>query len=328
MGNRIAVIIPYYQNNKGLLLKAVESVKSQVINEGVDLIVVDDSSPHSAESELSNWDPGQDVRLEIINQPNSGPGIARNNGINNVASGIEYIAFLDSDDYWEENHLKFALMAFDAGADLYFSDFLYADGRRHMRNLEEQCKDLYEMFDPKHAFWKSTGYALQMLVLYGFVHTPTIVYRYKPFKSLRIPLDFYPWGDDQPFWLQLAISGAKAIFSTNVEAFGGCGVNIYSENVWGSVKQVHITSNEIRYRKYCLRSLTMADEAVNYSRRNLVFARSAMMCQLLHHVRRGAVFLFIKQILSDPLTLKCLPAIIASIVMKKKFRNSIYDRGL
>lgn len=317
MGNRIAVIIPYYQNKEGLLKRAVESVKNQVISEGVDLIVVDDSSPHPAELELSDWDPGPGVRLEIIKQPNSGPGKARNSGINNLTSDIEYIAFLDSDDYWEENHLKFALKAFDAGADIYFSNYLFSDKRIKMSNLAKECKGYYMLFDSKESFWNTAGYALQMLVLNGYVQTTTVVYRYKQFKSIRFPHDFYRCGEDTTFWLQLAIGGARAIFSTNVEAFGGSGVNIFSDNVWGTVKQVHITSDEIRCRKHCLKSLIMCKEAIRFSKKRLALARQAMVRQLLHHMRRGVISLCIKQILSDPLTLVYLPAIMISIIMNK-----------
>jgi succinoglycan biosynthesis protein ExoW len=318
MGNRIAVIIPYYQNKEGLLKRAVESVKNQVISEGIDLIVVDDSSPRPAGQELSDWDPGPGVRLKIIEQPNSGSGKARNVGINNIAYGIEYIAFLDSDDYWEENHLRFAMKAFDAGADLYFSDLLYEDNRKQLGHLEEMCNGLYELFDSGNSLWYSTGNALQMLIVYGQVQTTTVAYRYKQFKSIRFPHDFYRCGEDAAFWLQLAIGGARAIFSTNVEAFGGSGVNIFSDNVWGSVKQVHITSDAIRYRKHCIQSLSLCEEAIRLSREKLALARQAMMRQLLYHTRRGAISLCSKQILDDPLTLVYLPSIIMSILMKKQ----------
>lgn len=318
MGNRIAVIIPYYQKKEGLLKRAVESVKNQVINEGIDLIVVDDSSPHPAELELSDWDPGPGVRLEIIKQPNSGSGNARNSGINNLTSGIEYIAFLDSDDYWEENHLKFALKAFDAGADLYFSDLLYEDNRKHLRQLEQRCNGLYDLFDSENSLWSTSGYALQMLIVYGQVQTTTVAYRYKQFMSIRFPHDSYRFGEDTTFWLQLAISGARAIFSTNVEAFGGSGVNIFSDNVWGSVDQVYITCHEIRCRKHWLKSLSMCEEATEFSKKKLILARQAMVRQLLHHMRRRRnISLCLEQILSDPLTLVYLPAVIISFILKK-----------
>ena len=316
MGNRIAVIIPYYQNKEGLLKRAVESVKNQVISEGVDLIVVDDSSPHPAELELSDWDPGPGVRLKIIEQPNSGPGKARNTGINNIASGIEYIAFLDSDDYWGVNHLKLALKAFDAGADIYFSNYLFPDKRIKMSNLAKECNGYYTLFNSKESFWNTTGNALQMLVLMGYVPTPTVVYRYNKFKSIRFPLDFYT-REDKVFCLELAIGGARAIFSTNIGAFGGYGVNIFFDNIWGSVKQVHNTSDEIKFWKHSLQSVLIYEEAIRLSKKRLALARKAMVRQLLHHMRRGVISLCIKQILTDPLTLVYLPAIMVSIIMNK-----------
>ena len=46
----------------------------------------------------------EDSRVRMIYQDNAGPGIARNKGISQ--SEGDYIAFIDADDYWENDFLE------------------------------------------------------------------------------------------------------------------------------------------------------------------------------------------------------------------------------
>lgn len=92
----VDVVIPNYERTKKLL-RAVESVliQGEVINE---IIIVDDgSSPNVIEFIYQNI--SHLPKVKIISMPHSGnPGMIRNIGINQ--SNSEYIAFLDSDDFW------------------------------------------------------------------------------------------------------------------------------------------------------------------------------------------------------------------------------------
>ncbi|PKI17449.1 glycosyltransferase family 2 protein [Colwellia sp. 12G3] len=104
----ISVIIPFYSQTSGLLLKAVNSALLQSIP--VEVIVIDDASPISAESELFslNGDP----RVNIIkHEVNRHGGIARNTGIDNASA--EFVAFLDYDDLWYSDKLEKQLKLFN-----------------------------------------------------------------------------------------------------------------------------------------------------------------------------------------------------------------------
>jgi len=101
----ISVIIPTY-NRAGMLRNALDSVLAQSLLP-CELIVVDDGSTDGTKKIIELY--GKDVRCITI--PHSGVSRARNAGIE--ASVGEWIAFLDSDDYWlpeklnmQSRHLK------------------------------------------------------------------------------------------------------------------------------------------------------------------------------------------------------------------------------
>ncbi len=95
----ITAIIPVF--NRGHTVKrAIDSVLSQSYMPG-EVIAVDDGSTDDTREILE----GYGDRITRIYLPrNSGPSAARNRGIENART--EWIAFLDSDDFWERDKLK------------------------------------------------------------------------------------------------------------------------------------------------------------------------------------------------------------------------------
>ena len=94
----VSVIIPTY-NRREELIRAVESVLNQTYR-GTEVIIVDDGSDVKAGEILKNLN-GMDLR--IIYQANKGPAAARNIGVEESRS--EWLAFLDSDDFWHPDKL-------------------------------------------------------------------------------------------------------------------------------------------------------------------------------------------------------------------------------
>ena len=87
--SKVSIIIPCY-NRLDLLKRAVESVKHQTYKNW-ELILVDDCG-----SEKIDF-PTDEFKV-IRNEKNSGPGFSRQAGLE-LAKG-DYVAFLDSDDYY------------------------------------------------------------------------------------------------------------------------------------------------------------------------------------------------------------------------------------
>jgi glycosyltransferase involved in cell wall biosynthesis len=94
----ISVIIPTY-NRRGFLLQAVESVFKQTFAD-YELLVIDDGSTDGTGESLKPFKN----KLVYLYQENRGVSAARNSGLQ-AACG-EWIAFLDSDDWWQPNKLE------------------------------------------------------------------------------------------------------------------------------------------------------------------------------------------------------------------------------
>ena len=122
----VSIIIPTY-NQASLLREAVESVLAQTYENWEAIIVNNYSEDQTAEVVEGFGDP----RLTLVNFANQGVVAAsRNKGIE-LARG-DYIAFLDSDDWWEPAKLARAVERLEEGRDLVCHGVMFAwdDGRK------------------------------------------------------------------------------------------------------------------------------------------------------------------------------------------------------
>ena len=100
--SKISVIIPCYNAEK-YIKKCFDGLEKQIFKE-FDVIVIDDFSTDNSLNILYKIKQKSKLKIKVIEmKQNVGPGEARNVGIK--ASDSEYLAFCDSDDYYEENFL-------------------------------------------------------------------------------------------------------------------------------------------------------------------------------------------------------------------------------
>lgn len=122
---RISAIIPTY-NYASYVHRAVDSALSQTYPV-TEVIVVDDGSTDNTRETLARYGD----RIKYIYQANRGLAGARNTGIRAATS--EWLAFLDSDDWWlsEKIERQVRLVQADPSIDLVYTALLkhFPDGR-------------------------------------------------------------------------------------------------------------------------------------------------------------------------------------------------------
>ena len=98
---KLSVIVPVFKVEK-YLDRCVNSILSQTFTD-LELILVDDGSPDNCPAMCDAW-AEKDSRVKVIHKENGGLSSARNAGV--AAAQAEYIAFVDSDDWVEQDFLK------------------------------------------------------------------------------------------------------------------------------------------------------------------------------------------------------------------------------
>lgn len=98
MNPQFSIIVPVYNTEK-YLDRCVKSLLSQTLS-NIEVILVDDGSSDGSGRICDDFAAG-DTRVRVIHKKNEGQGIARNAGLD-LAFG-EYVLFIDSDDYIEED---------------------------------------------------------------------------------------------------------------------------------------------------------------------------------------------------------------------------------
>jgi succinoglycan biosynthesis protein ExoW len=220
-GSTVAVIIPFFQRTPGLLLRAVRSALGQTAGRPM-IFVVDDGSPIDPGAELAELSSDEQKNVCVLRQRNAGPGAARNTGLDAVPNDVAFVAFLDSDDTWSTDHLARALLAFDRGAEFYFStkqpDFASVESIGHVQVAEDLFEYQGDLFDA--------------LLHDSPIATRTVVYRKDIGENHRFPTDF-SFGEDIFHWMSLTCEGRKVLYSARQSATKGVGVGI-SEAAWGT----------------------------------------------------------------------------------------------
>lgn len=113
MAPAVSVIMPAY-NAEAFLPTAVESVLRQSLAD-LELLIVDDGSSDRT-VEIARGFAARDPRVRVLEQPNAGPGPARNTGFRAAAGRL--FAFLDSDDEWDPAFLAEQVAVLDARPDI------------------------------------------------------------------------------------------------------------------------------------------------------------------------------------------------------------------
>lgn len=145
----VSVIVPVYQAEKYIDI-CVESILSQTY-QNLEVILVDDGSNDSSVVKCDYFCKA-DSRVKVIHKKNGGVASARNTGLE-AATG-EYIMFVDSDDWIEEDMIgELLTIAKREDADVVECDFVQCkDGRSNRKPYDS---NIYSLENKEEIFFHS-----------------------------------------------------------------------------------------------------------------------------------------------------------------------------
>ena len=131
----VSIIVPIY-NGERHILKCIQSILNQT-EKKFELILVDDGSTDDTGAICDSL-AGNDKRIKVIHQENSGVSVARNSGI--AASSGKYIGFVDADDWiLPSMYQQLLSRACEKQADMGICDALtvYSSGERELDTIRQ-----------------------------------------------------------------------------------------------------------------------------------------------------------------------------------------------
>jgi succinoglycan biosynthesis protein ExoW len=317
---RVAVIIPYYQRQAGILCRCLRSIVAQRVNSviRIHIIVVDDASPYPADEEIGQLQIPDQITVEVVERQNGGPGAARNSGLDRVPCNADFIAFIDSDDTWRDDHLQRAVSSLGKSNDVYFSDFLDWERADHFNG--KQFGTVIRKDEPSNAQCRASVSGVRIYasadliphsVMEFIAHASSVVYRTGQLSSDRFNEKLRWAGEDDVFLLSLLLASDRACVSSETEVELGFGENIFLNSFsWDSENNLKRmtcqTLAQVLIRRRCQGALRKA-----VSRRISIY-RTALAFFLMRSLLKGRVGVVISRLrllfCEDPVFLALLPA--------------------
>ena len=195
---RIGIVVPFF-NEIALIPNAIVSINSQIIPVGynIEIVVVNDGDvPNLVLIEL--LESISLYKISIVNNLYSkGPGGARNTGIDFL--DVDYIAFLDSDDFWLDAKLSSQIVKIEEGYNFCVTGYAFDNGSKIFpptsinslndfvlnstigtstvlvaKSLISDTRFTNHKFSQDTIFWGSL--AIKQNFKYSFVSSPLVVY--------------------------------------------------------------------------------------------------------------------------------------------------------
>ena len=186
----ISVVMPLY-NKAECVVETLSAAASQIGAE-FEIIVVDDGSKDGS-GELVKM--AGVPHLRVIEQTNAGVSAARNRGI--AAARGEWIAFLDADDLWSQDHLAGLLQAVEG------SDVVAA-----FSNARLQSRAGRPTIEPRVSARRIDDYFSFALSNGGYpMGTSAIIIRRNQFRAAGLFAEGVSIGEDVDMWCRLACLG-------------------------------------------------------------------------------------------------------------------------
>lgn len=201
---KISVIVPVY-NTESYLRQCIDSILNQTF-EDIEIICVNDGSTDGSLDILTDFEK-RDTRVKVYTQENQGVGVARNRGLE-YACG-EYMYFMDSDDYLNDNALEDVLDIIEEK----HADFVMFK----IRNFNEDSgeiidDDYYNMPYLKEAVGDETfNYSdVSKMALNLCVCQPGILFNHEFIRDIRFPEGLL--FEDNVFFTEALFKAKRIVF--------------------------------------------------------------------------------------------------------------------
>ena len=285
MKYEITIIIPFYQNEKGILLRSIMSILNQKTNSSILLLVVDDGSPISAQDEISNLPWPEHITCEVYVQSNSGPAAARNLGLKIAHEReSEYVAFLDSDDEWQEKHLQNALSCLTKGYDFYFANYIQLGASKSVFERANFDASTCKVLDAENKLYEFNLNMFEQILTNTLIGTPTVVFKTSNLKGILFNEAYKSAREDTIFWLEVAAKQLKFCFSDNIELICGSGVNIWARSEWGSLKCIDQLLHYLKFSVFVKKEYTLTSYQNSFIQDKIVKNRTELIECFVHRI--------------------------------------------
>ncbi len=184
---KYSVAIPTY-NRVNFLKKSIDSVLKQTFS-NYELLIIDDGSTDTTKKVIKNY---KDTRIKYFYQNKNGVSAARNRAIKE--SQGDYIAFLDSDDWWLKTKLKETELAIENHPEYY----IYHTEEKWFRNGS--------ILNQKKRHKKPTGDIFRQCLNLCCVSMSTAVVKKEVFNDIGLFDEKFPVCEDYDFWLRVSVN--------------------------------------------------------------------------------------------------------------------------
>jgi succinoglycan biosynthesis protein ExoW len=285
---RIAVVIPFFQRESGILSRSLHSIAEQDYpSEAIYVLIVDDGSPLQVDDELRLNPPPTGLRIRLIHQPNAGPNEARNTALEHLEPNTQLVAFLDSDDEWTGEHLRRAVAALSAGYTAYFANLFHlGDTIDEFEKAKRLNPTDHPMIGNDPTLRAYHGDMIHQISTANVIFMPSLVIDVEALGKARFPEAHRHGGGDYLYWMELIRHGACFAFSTKPEVRCGKGINMWYGSGWGTDGLALRLIDEARFRRRVLNYYAIVSETKRCLRARLVELQTSMVLDMEHRLRR------------------------------------------
>ena len=211
---QITAILPTW-NRAEWLEKSIQSVLDQTFGD-FELVVVDDASTDSTAEIIERY--SGKIRTIVFSE-NRGVSAARNAAIKN--SDSEWIAFLDSDDFWHPDKLQkqIAQTKMRPACPLHFTDEIWI--RNGVR------------VNPKKKHQKKEGWIFQPSLALCLMAPSTVILRRELYEVHGLFDENLPVCEDYDLWLRLTAQHPVALLNEKLMTRHGGHADQLSRSDWG-----------------------------------------------------------------------------------------------